>query len=302
MAPGRECLGSRLLLILVVVTQGKGYPLNFSLKVLDGPTEPVKVGSLLTLEARVEPVPGHALKIYVDKCFGMQTRVLGQSQRMQSLVFNQGCLLGRVEPLPSWLRQDNETLWFTVPAFMLSDRNKEEKVYIACWLLVWSQKKVVEPGRKMCYYNSLSSRPSWYLQEGSLGNSVCHCCETVCPSLESFHREFPGEGRAHMLLVGPLVVQKAQTFWFEDHCTTLNELIVSGMAFTGSFGMVLMIVLAILGTLVACVRPMCRWPRMTWVRPRESPFQRELVTFEEALDSPVREEEERPAEVERGQS
>ncbi|XP_028905215.2 uncharacterized protein LOC103169153 isoform X1 [Ornithorhynchus anatinus] len=263
--------------------------MNFSLRILndgltaDGQPHPFMLGSPVTLEARVEPFPGQLLRIYVDECYGLQVRHLSHSRRLYALVNNHGCLLDKIGNSASWNRTGEMVLQLVVPAFMFTEQ-VQEKVYIQCWLRAWSQTRAFEPGRKSCSYDPLLSR--WILPEDPSESSVCNCCGDICSASEMNHKEFPGEGRVHKVVVGPLLVQRKPPLWFDASCKTLKQFVLSGLAFVASFLLVLFVTGSFVGLVVALGR-LCwyhKHPRPKRQR-RSCPYQEELQIVVEEVAS-----------------
>ncbi|XP_061458913.1 zona pellucida sperm-binding protein 3-like [Rhineura floridana] len=254
--------------------------LNFSLRVLN---EDLSVaaepgiyveGSVIYLEARVQASPGLFPKLFIDECYGTDAQPQSHFRRVYIIVDNHGCMSsGELEA--RWFRKDDSVLVFTMPAFLLT--GKSEEIYIHCLLTAWSQKIPPTPGKKACYFDSISS--SWKNVDEPSKTSVCKCCDSYCP-VESppFGNEkaFWGEGRLHREVVGPLAVHREDVPWFEGQCHTMKRFLLVSVAFGGSC----LLAALFAGALVALGLAVYRYSHTS--KPlknrMEQPYQTELQT------------------------
>ncbi|XP_069476499.1 zona pellucida sperm-binding protein 3-like [Ambystoma mexicanum] len=221
-------------------------------------------GTAINIEAHVDFSSGADLKIYVDECYGSHKADLRTSGKTHALVHKHGCLVdGKFGNSSFWSRTNNSII-FTVQAFMLTERN-EEQVYIHCSLGVWNLKSPVGPSSKSCSYDLFSSR--WRLLENSTLNSICTCCETACPA-----QNHPAEhGKAlYNVALGPLTVRKSHSGWWEERCQSLKRFLLACTAFVGSC----LLGALFTGTLLVCALSLgsyCRRRKMVIELP-ESPY------------------------------
>nr|XP_056715026.1 zona pellucida sperm-binding protein 3-like [Euleptes europaea] len=154
--------------------------LNEDLSVAEEPGAYVE-GSAVHIEARVQTAPGMLFpKIFIDECYGTNTKQQIHPRRLYEIVDNHGCLYSaESETVASWFRKEDSVIVFTIPAFLLTGK-PEEEIYIHCLLTAWSQKIPTSPGKKACYFNRVSS--SWKNIDEPSKTSVCNCCDNSCPT------------------------------------------------------------------------------------------------------------------------
>ncbi|KAJ1092574.1 hypothetical protein NDU88_005684 [Pleurodeles waltl] len=193
-------------------------------------------GFPINLGARVDSASGEALKIYIDECYGAPTADLKTSGKSYAIIHNYGCLVDGKFGNSSFWHRENNSIIFTIQAFMLSEAT-EEQVYIHCSLGVWDTKKPVGLTRKSCSYDLFSSRPGWHLLEDPSLNSLCECCETACTRQSPPSRGDADPDHAlalYRVALGPLTVQKKQSEWWEERCRSLKRFLLVATTFVGS--------------------------------------------------------------------
>ncbi|XP_060105060.1 zona pellucida sperm-binding protein 3-like isoform X2 [Heteronotia binoei] len=249
---------------LLVMQELEGVAqMNFSLRVLNEDLsvaeEPAiyDKGSPIYLEARVQTTPGTLFpKIFIDECYGTETKEQIHPRRLYVIAYNHGCLYSEeLETVSSWFRKADSAIVFTVPAFSVTGIPAEE-IYIHCLLTAWSQKTPTSSGKKTCYFNRASS--SWKNIDEPSKTSVCNCCDSFCPMESPYHENFKasfvGEGRLHREVAGPLTVLKGRVPWFEERCHTIKGLLLATFAFLGSFVLMVFFIGAILALIMAFTR------------------------------------------------
>ncbi|XP_078523373.1 zona pellucida sperm-binding protein 3-like [Lissotriton helveticus] len=235
-------------------------------------------GFPINIEARVNSASGEALKIYVDECYGAPTADLKTSGKTYAIIHNHGCLVDGKFGNSSFWHRTNNSIIFTIQAFMLM-QGAEEQVYIHCSLSVWNPEKPVGLTRKSCSYDLFSSRLGWHLLEDPSLNSLCECCEASCTQQSP-----PSRGDAdsehgvalYRVVLGPLTVQKKESEWWEERCRSLKRFLLAATAFVGSC----LLGALFTGSLLVCARSLgsyCRKRKTEAEIPRSPypPLQRE---------------------------
>uniref|UniRef100_A0ACB8FYF1 Uncharacterized protein n=1 Tax=Sphaerodactylus townsendi TaxID=933632 RepID=A0ACB8FYF1_9SAUR len=264
-------------------------PVNFSLRVLkedlsvaEEPGVYVE-GSAVHIEARLLTAPGMLFpKIFIDECYGTDTKQQIHPRRLYVIADNHGCLYSpESDAVASWFRKEDSVIVFTVPTFLVTGK-PEEEIYIHCLLTAWSQKTPTSPGKKACYFHRVSS--SWKNIDEPSKTSVCNCCDSFCPMESPRLGNFKGEGKLHREVVGPLIVRKEDIPWFEGQCHTIKNLLLVSVAFVVSC----VVAALFLGALLALALSLFHYSRTRkghrlLKNKKEQPFDTELKTVIGAL-------------------
>ncbi|XP_025030483.1 zona pellucida sperm-binding protein 3-like [Python bivittatus] len=208
--------------------------LNFSLRVLseDFSVEAVPEvyieGSVIHIEARIQASPSMFPKLFIEECYGANAPHHSHTRKIYIIVNNHGCLHAG-DPEVMWFRKTDSVIVFKLPAFLMTDDSEE--IYIHCLLTAWSQKLPTNPGKKMCVFDSISSR--WKNLDELSKSSICNCCDSYCHQ-ESPHGNLKGERISHRELLGPLRVRKEDAPWLEGKCHTMKRMLLVSAAFVCS--------------------------------------------------------------------
>ncbi|XP_026546259.1 uncharacterized protein LOC113427920 [Notechis scutatus] len=271
--------------------------LTFSLRILneDFSVEAVPEvhteGSVLHVEASTRASPGVFPKLFIEDCYGADAPHHSHARRIDIIVNNHGCLHAGV-PEITWFRKTDSSIVFKLPAFLLTDDSEE--IYLHCLLTAWSQKLPTTPGKKMCIFDSTSSR--WKNLDELSKSSICNCCDSYChqePAPRGNLKGFLGEGISRRELLGPLKVHKQDVSWLEGKCQTMKRMLLVSVAFVCSCILAAFFV----GVLIALVMAVLRYygvvARPRWLRDhKEQPFHTELQTMVGACLEPEEMEKE----------
>ncbi|KAL8180540.1 UNVERIFIED_CONTAM: hypothetical protein K2H54_027225 [Gekko kuhli] len=239
--------------------------MNFSLRLLNEDLSVVEEpdiydeGSPIYIEAMVLTTPGMLFpKIFIDECYGTDTKEQIHPRRLYVLVDNHGCLYSEeADTAASWFRKKDSAIVFTVPAFLVTGEPVEE-IYIHCLLTVWSQRIPTSSGKKACYFNRASS--SWKNIDEPSKASVCSCCDSSCP-MEFSH---PGD--------------------FKGQCHTMKNMLLVSFAFLASFALMIFFIGGLLVLVIFLSRYILfRKEHRLLVNKMEPDFDTELKTVAGAL-------------------